>query len=224
MAKSTKGTKNKGCDDSSCLHVNAPKLDDRQAPLDVLEVDEDDETLSLEGRRIVGVERRDLEAPISTLIDCSFQRCDLANIGWKGSRLQRVAFVDCRLVGVDFTEEASLEDVTFTGCTLDMATFDTASLRRVVFTNCRLDGAAFGGTKLEGVAFPESDLARCDLSGARGEGGPGAIDLRDALLAGASFDARLLRVLTIHPEDAATIVAALGVTVAGGRARTSCKS
>ena len=61
------------------------------------------------------------------------------------------------------------------------------------------------------------------LPGAHAPGGASSIDLRSASLATASFDTRLLRALTICPEDAPTIVAALGVTVAGGSAQARCK-
>jgi uncharacterized protein YjbI with pentapeptide repeats len=216
----------KTCEEPSCLHVASPRVDTKRPPLEAFrgsDDDDDDEELTFAERRFASVKAPDLEASRAVLTDCVLERCDLANVVLHRARLHRVAFVDCRLVGADFSDEASLEDVTFTGCTLEMATFDTSTLRRVVFTRCRLEGAAFGGARLERVAFPDSDLARCDLTGAHAPGGAGSIDLRGALLASASFDVRLLRALTLCPEDAATIVAALGVTVIGGAPRTACK-
>jgi len=214
--------KKKSCEDPSCLHVAKPGVDARAAPLDALEPGDDDDVLAISERRIVGVERHDLDASRAVLTDCVIERCDLANAVLHRARINRVAFVDCRLVGADFSDEAWLEDVTFSGCTLDMATFDTATLTRVVFASCRLEGAAFGGSRLVRVAFPESDLARCDFMGAHAPGGPGSIDLRGASLATASLDTRLLRALAIRPADAPTVVAALGVSVLTGDARASC--
>ena len=219
MARASK----KSCDDLSCLHVTKPRLEAGRPPVSALAVDDDDDVLALTGRRVVSVETHDLDATRAVLTDCVLERCDLANAVWHRARLNRVAFVDCRLVGIDLADEAWLEDVTFDGCTLDMATFDTSTLRRVVFTRCRLDGAAFGGSKLERVAFPECDLARCDFTAAQAPGGAGSIDLRSASIAHASFDARLLRALVILPEDAATVVAGLGVSVRAGGPQTACK-
>jgi uncharacterized protein YjbI with pentapeptide repeats len=218
MARPNKKT----CDEPSCLHLAPPRVDVARPPLAALPDDDDEDELAIAERRIVAVEAHDLDATRAVLSDCVLERCDLANVVFHRARLHRVAFVDCRLVGADFSDESWLEDVSFTGCTLDMATFDTATLKRVMFQRCRLEGAAFGGARLERVAFPESDLARCDFTGAHAPGGAGAIDLRSALLSTASLDVRLLRALTICPEDSATVAAALGITVASGRARTSC--
>ena len=218
-----RATNKKSCEEPSCLHVVKLRIDEARPAVSALIADEDDEVISLTARRIVGVEAHDLAATRAVLADCVLERCDLTNAKWHRARLHRVSFVDCRLLGADFGDEAWLEDVTFSDCTLDLATFDTSTLRRVVFTRCRLEGAAFGGSKLERVAFPECILARCDLTGATAPGGAGSIDLRGASIAGASFDTRLLRALTILPDDAATIAAALGVTVQAGGPQTACK-
>ena len=70
---------------------------------------------------------------------------------------------------------------------------------------------------------PTAERRAAFCAGAHAPGGPGSIDLRGAAIATASFDARLLRALTICPEDAATIAAAIGVVVAGGSAQAGCK-
>jgi uncharacterized protein YjbI with pentapeptide repeats len=211
----------KECDEPSCLHVIAPRLDPRR-PILAAFGDEDDEPVDLEGARVVSATLAPSGPRRFSLSDCALERCDLANATLRGAQLTRVSLVDCRLVGVELTEESFFEDVTFTRCTLEMATFEAATLRRVVFEQCVLEGASFAGSRLERVAFPGSKLARCDLSSAQAPKGAGSIDLRGALLAGAALDARLLRALVVTPDAAPSLLAALGTAVREGEPRVRC--
>ena len=216
--------KTKDCDEPSCLHVSKPRVVASAPTLNAIAPDDDDgSALLVEGRYIVGAESLGLDASRAVLTDCLLERCDLASAIFRRARLNRVAFVDCRMVGSDFGDEARLEDVTFEGCLLDMASFDSASLTRVVFSRSRMPGASFGLARLERVAFPDSDLSRCDFAGALAPGGTASIDLRSATLAAVSFDARLLRAIAIRPEDAVGIARALGMAVTDGAAQASCK-
>jgi len=70
-----------------------------------------------------------------------------------------------RLTGVTLAS-ASLTDVAFVDCRIDLASFRFAELRNVHFDGCRLDEADFYEAKLASVLFTGCDLTRVTLAGA----------------------------------------------------------
>ena len=107
---------------------------------------------------------------------------DLANRKARGVTLLRVELRRCRLTGSELAE-ASLTDVTFEGCRLDLTGLRLAKLERVVFRDCRMAECDLYGATLTDVRFDACELrlatlgeakatrvelTGCDLAGLRG--------------------------------------------------------
>jgi uncharacterized protein YjbI with pentapeptide repeats len=85
---------------------------------------------------------------------------DLANLDAHKAELHRVVLGDCRLTGAQLVE-ASIRDVTFLRCRLDLAVLAGATLERVVLCDCVLNEASFEQALMRDVRFE-----RCELAGA----------------------------------------------------------
>jgi uncharacterized protein YjbI with pentapeptide repeats len=90
------------------------------------------------------------------------RRCRLTGAELVEATLSDVTFVDCRLdlVGLRI---AKLERVVFRECRMAECDFADASLTDVLFEQCELREATVGGVKLKRV-----ELRGCDLTGLRG--------------------------------------------------------
>jgi uncharacterized protein YjbI with pentapeptide repeats len=82
-----------------------------------------------------------------------------ANVRTKDLRMRRVAFKGVRMTGADLAY-ATLDDVSFIDCRLDLAFFVDAKLNRVRFEKCRLDELDFTDCNLSSVAFEDCSLPR----------------------------------------------------------------
>jgi uncharacterized protein YjbI with pentapeptide repeats len=119
---------------------------------------------------------------LEDLVDAVADNLDWANRRATGLAARRVELRGCRFTGAELAE-ATLSDVTFTDCRLDLVGLRIAKLERVafrdcrmtecdlqdaaltdvLFENCELRGATFTGVKLKRV-----ELRGCDLTGLRG--------------------------------------------------------
>ncbi len=63
--------------------------------------------------------------------------------------------------------DASIQDVAFHGCRIDLASFASTTLRRVMFDECLLTQTDFLDAQLESVRFDHCDMGELDLRGAR---------------------------------------------------------
>jgi uncharacterized protein YjbI with pentapeptide repeats len=95
--------------------------------------------------------------------DGSVLRCDLANLKSERLVVRRVEFSACRLTGATLAEPR-LEDVVFSDCRMDLASFRFGRLRRVRFEGCRLTEADFQGVTASACTFVDCDLTRAQLS------------------------------------------------------------
>jgi len=78
----------------------------------------------------------------------------------------RVELRGCRLTGVELAE-ATLRDVTFRDCRVDLAGLRNARLERVVFSDCRMSECELHGATLTDVLFERCELREASLSNAR---------------------------------------------------------
>jgi uncharacterized protein YjbI with pentapeptide repeats len=104
----------------------------------------------------------DAEAPVvlGDLVDVVVENADWANTRAPGWHARRADLRLCRLTGAELAE-ATLADVTFDGCRLDLAGLRLAKLERVIFRDCRMGECDLLGATLQDVLFE-----RCELRGA----------------------------------------------------------
>lgn len=102
-------------------------------------------------------------AELADAMDAVASDLDLANRKARGIALVRVELRRCRLTGSELAE-ASLTDVTFEDCRLDLAGLRMARLERVVFRNCRMADCDLYGATLTDVLFDGCELREATLS------------------------------------------------------------
>src|ERR1700733_4263304 len=91
------------------------------------------------------------------LTDARFEDCDLANVDWSQSALNRIKIVDCRMTGIKLID-SELKNVSFEDCKIDLGLFRGCSCKDCRFSNCNLLEADFSRAKLPGVVFSDCDL------------------------------------------------------------------
>jgi uncharacterized protein YjbI with pentapeptide repeats len=94
------------------------------------------------------------------LLDCRFERCDLAGLEAPEASWVRVEIRGSRLTGATLAG-AQLQDVAFRDCRMDLTSFAGARLERTSFERCDLRESDFGEARLHDVR-----LHGCDLSDA----------------------------------------------------------
>ena len=107
--------------------------------------------VELRGCRLTGLQWADGAWRDVTVSGCG---ADLATM--RHTRLERVAFVDCRLAEADFAD-ARLREVSFERCDLAGVDLRGARFQRVELRGCRLDGLR-GIERLDGVSMPWTDV------------------------------------------------------------------
>lgn len=92
-------------------------------------------------------------------IECSFKNCNLSNCKLNNAKLQGVAFIDCKLLGLNFFQARDFAfEVYFNNCLMDFASFDSKKLNSSEFKNCKMHEVNF--TKAD---LSKSTLYNCDL-------------------------------------------------------------
>ena len=127
-------------------------------------------------------DEREPVVDLGDLVDAAVTDLDWANGKARGLAARRVELHRCRLTGSELSE-ASLSDVTFGECRLDLVGLRLARLERVVFRDCRMNECDLYEATLTDVLFERCDLREatldrakldrvelrgCDLSGLRG--------------------------------------------------------
>jgi uncharacterized protein YjbI with pentapeptide repeats len=116
---------------------------------------------------------------IGDLVDVGAADLDWANERAPRVSLQRVELRQCRLTGADLAE-ATLRDVTFEDCRIDLVNLRYARLERVVFRDCRMTECDLYESSLKDVLFERCELREGTLSGCKLE----RVELRGCDLAG----------------------------------------
>jgi uncharacterized protein YjbI with pentapeptide repeats len=155
-------------------------------------VDPDDLADGLEGTSVHDARLGGARLGRLGLLDCFFERCELAGVDADDSSLVRVELGGCRLTGLSAVG-ALLRDVRVRDCKMDLASLRDARMERVTFERCDLRELDLQGTRLHEVRFLGCDLSEailedadcsrtefsdCSYAGLRGIGG-----LRGATLA-----------------------------------------
>jgi uncharacterized protein YjbI with pentapeptide repeats len=119
-------------------------------------------------------------AEFGDLVDVVVSDRDWAGTRAPGFSARRVALRRCRLTGAELAE-ATLGDVTFDECRIDLTGLRHAKLERVVFRDCRMGEFDLYGASLADVLFERCDLREATFSGATMR----RVELRGCELAGA---------------------------------------
>ena len=107
--------------------------------------------------------------------DCRFERVDASAADFTDCTFRGTTFVDCKLLGINWTILRSLQACTWERCLLDDSSFQALELeavewiecrlRQADFSDCNLRRAKFHGSLLEGANFNGAQLAQADFAG-----------------------------------------------------------
>lgn len=99
---------------------------------------------------------------VVTFLECKFDTCNFNETMLKETSFQNVIFIDCKLLGTDFSIcNNFLFAVEFNRCNLDYTSFYNFNIKKTVFKDCSMKEVDFTETILTG-----SQLDNCDLTGA----------------------------------------------------------
>ena len=124
-------------------------------------------------------EDAELVVELGDLVDAVALDREWANLRARGLAALRVEVRGCRLTGTELAE-ATLTDVTFSDCRLDLVGLRMARLQRVVFRDCRMAECDLYDATLADVLFERCELREATFSGARLE----RVELRGCDLTG----------------------------------------
>lgn len=164
----------------------------------------------LSGSVWVDCRGRQADFEASMLVDARFEGCDLNNSQWRRARLSSALFKACKLTGANFEEVASLgltfEDSLLVGADLRAMSFRKQRLQQLDFSEADVSGCDFRETVFEGGSLRNAHLKLARFEGA---------DLREADLGGVKlFDAKPFKGATVSYNQAAALLAELGLSVA----------
>ncbi|MEV6394095.1 pentapeptide repeat-containing protein [Streptomyces sp. NPDC051907] len=133
--------------------------------------------------RVTGVRAKQVEFEALNLHGVEIISSDLGSVRWSESKLSRVHFRDCKLMGAAL-DGVVLDDVLFEKCRFDYATFEKVratgpvalagcAFTEATFTDCDLSDAVFSDcglklTEFVGGRYRDTDLRGNDLSQIRG--------------------------------------------------------
>jgi len=91
--------------------------------------------------------------------ECIFERCDLTLLKLSETGVQEVRFIDCKLLGVQFSEcRKLLLGMRFERCMLKLSVFLNLNMKNTSFKDCDLQEADFTGANLSGSVFSNCDF------------------------------------------------------------------
>lgn len=109
--------------------------------------------------------------------DVLFENCDLSNSFFRGSILNRVQMINCKLVGANFTDTSFINveisrsngqyaSFRFSHCKrfrildsiMPYVDFQSVDFNEMFFEKTELQGGQFSGTKLNGIDFSTCDI------------------------------------------------------------------
>lgn len=87
-----------------------------------------------------------------TLQDIRITKSDFANTEWEDSTIDRVEFINCRLLGFKLTK-SRLKNVIFKECQGRLSQFNFSKFDNVIFDNCILEESTFIESSLTNARF-----------------------------------------------------------------------
>ncbi len=102
----------------------------------------------------------------SKFMDCTFTGCDMTMIKLRGASLQRAVFIECKLLGVDFSAcSEMLFSVRFEQCALDHSVFAKRKMPKTMFTRSSMKGVDLEQAELNEAVFDTCDLEDAVIAG-----------------------------------------------------------
>ena len=164
------------------ITVNEPKLAPLPEVLDAPALDNDanfeavtirvPDWTGVQTRRVdldgVSIEQGVLNGAVlaeSSWLDVRVTGVQAGGLNVSGLVARRVLVDTSRLSGC-ILSDATLEDLQWRSCKLDMTNFRFAKLKNVIFKDCDLTDADFAGANLDNVMFASCTLERADFSAA----------------------------------------------------------
>ena len=97
-------------------------------------------------------------------INCTFQRCNLSLLKISGSTFTEVEFLECKLVGIDWTlatwSDFNIEpELVFKKCLLNDGSFFGLSLHKLTFDGCKLHDVDFREGDFNGSIMTDCDFS-----------------------------------------------------------------
>lgn len=148
------------------------------------------------------------QMPSVRILNGRLERCDASGADWEKSRLRKVEFLACRLLGMGLVE-GYLEDVLFHECNAERTVFTASIFKAVRFEKCILREAVFEGMDLSGVVFEGCDLSGADFRSTKLM----KADFRTANINGIRIDGKSLSGAIIAPFQAEQVVGLMGIQV-----------
>jgi uncharacterized protein YjbI with pentapeptide repeats len=111
------------------------------------------------------VELSESDLTSSKIIESEFKNCNLSNSIVTNSTLRDVSFIDCKMIGVNWSNSHTLSHVRFVNCILDYSIFQNLKILGAHFESCSLREADFSQSKLVSASFSGSSLSSCNFNG-----------------------------------------------------------
>ncbi|MBN4003721.1 pentapeptide repeat-containing protein [Nostoc sp. LPT] len=101
-----------------------------------------------------------------TLQDVRIAKSDFANTEWEESSLNRVEFINCRLLGFKAIK-SRFKNVIFKGCQGQLSQFNSSKFDNAIFENCILEDSTFIESSLINVKFINCQMNNVILADAK---------------------------------------------------------
>jgi uncharacterized protein YjbI with pentapeptide repeats len=142
------------------------------------------------------------------LKDVRLVNCDLAHLKAQRMVLERVEFIDCRLMGLS-VESLNARDVLIQNSDVRYASLQGACLRNCEFEGSKWQESDLRSADLSGTVIRNCDLERADLNGATLRD----TDFRTSKLEGMQVGVNDLRGAIVEPGQAMILAQVLGVRI-----------
>ena len=100
----------------------------------------------------------------SSFDSCEFRQCDFSLVKFIDT-LHEVRFVECKVIGADFTNLNKFSNsLVFEQTLLNYANFVSIKIKNTQFTKCSLQEAYFDSSDISGSVFDDCDLLRASFN------------------------------------------------------------